>query len=219
MKNRLLSALILLLLFSTYNIQNTFSLSSKIKIQEVIVENNLILDEQMIKKKLSFLYRTNIFLLNTDKIASELKEIDFINSFEIKKLYPDKIKIKVFEKKPIAVIQNKQVKKYFTNSGEIINFIDLKEYNDLPIVFGDKENFLIFYQKLKQVNFPINEVKKFYLFESKRWDLITNNDQVIKLPIKNYESSLNNFIDLKKKPNFQKFKTFDYRIKDQLILK
>ena len=219
MKNRLLSALILLLLFSTYNIQNTFSLSSKIKIQEVIVENNLILDEQMIKKKLSFLYQTNIFLLNTDKIASELKEIDFINSFEIKKLYPDKIKIKVFEKKPIAVIQNKQVKKYFTNSGEIINFIDLKEYNDLPIVFGDKENFLIFYQKLKQVNFPINEVKKFYLFESKRWDLITNNDQVIKLPIKNYESSLNNFISLKKKPNFKKFKTFDYRIKDQLILK
>ena len=219
MKNRLLSALILLLLLSTYNIQNTFSLSSKIKIQEVIVENNLILDEQMIKKKLSFLYRTNIFLLNTDKIASELKGIDFINSFEIKKLYPDKIKIKVFEKKPIAVIQNKQVKKYFTNSGEIINFIDLKEYNDLPIVFGDKENFLIFYQKLKQANFPINEVKKFYLFESKRWDLITNNDQVIKLPIKNYESSLNNFIDLKKKPNFQKFKTFDYRIKDQLILK
>ena len=219
MKNRLLSALILLLLFSTYNIQNTFSLSSKIKIQEVIVENNLILDEQMIKKKLSFLYRTNIFLLNTDKIASELKDIDFINSFEIKKLYPDKIKIKVFEKKPIAVIQNKQVKKYFTNSGEIINFIDLKEYNDLPIVFGDKENFLIFYQKLKQANFPINEVKKFYLFESKRWDLITNNNQVIKLPIKNYESSLNNFIGLKKKPNFQKFKTFDYRIKDQLILK
>lgn len=219
MKNRLLSALILLLLFSTYNIQNTFSLSSKIKIQEVIVENNLILDEQMIKKKLSFLYRTNIFLLNTDKIASELKGIDFINSFEIKKLYPDKIKIKVFEKKPIAVIQNKQVKKYFTNSGEIINFIDLKEYNDLPIVFGDKENFLIFYQKLKQANFPINEVKKFYLFESKRWDLITNNDQVIKLPIKNYESSLSNFIGLKKKPNFQKFKTFDYRIKDQLILK
>ena len=219
MKNRLLSALILLLLFSTYNIQNTFSLSSKIKIQEVIVENNLILDEQMIKKKLSFLYRTNIFLLNNDKIASELKGIDFINSFEIKKLYPDKIKIKVFEKKPIAVIQNKQVKKYFTNSGEIINFIDLKEYNNLPIVFGDKENFLIFYQKLKQANFPINEVKKFYLFESKRWDLITNNDQVIKLPIKNYESSLNNFIGLKKKPNFQKFKTFDYRIKDQLILK
>ena len=52
MKNRLLSALILLLLFSTYNIQNTFSLSSKIKIQEVIVENNLILDD----KKKTFIF-------------------------------------------------------------------------------------------------------------------------------------------------------------------
>ncbi len=219
MKNRLLTALILLLLLSTYNIQNTFSLSSKIKIQEVIVTNNLILDERMIKKKLSFLYQTNIFLLNTNKIASELKGFDFIDSFEIKKLYPNKIRIKIFEKKPIAIIQNKQVKKYFTNLGEIINFIDLKEYNDLPIVFGDKDNFLVFYQKLKQANFPINEVKKFYLFESKRWDLITNNNQVIKLPIQNYELSLKNFIDLKKKSNFQKFRTFDYRIKDQLILK
>ncbi len=219
MKNRLLTALILLLLLSTYNIQNTFSLSSKIKIQEVIVTNNLILDDRMIKKKLSFLYQTNIFLLNTNKIASELKGFDFIDSFEIKKLYPNKIRIKIFEKKPIAIIQNKQVKKYFTNLGEIINFIDLKEYNDLPIVFGDKDNFLVFYQKLKQANFPINEVKKFYLFESKRWDLITNNNQVIKLPIQNYELSLKNFIDLKKKSNFQKFRTFDYRIKDQLILK
>ena len=185
MKNRLLTALILLLLLSTYNIQNTFSLSSKIKIQEVIVTNNLILDDRMIKKKLSFLYQTNIFLLNTNKIASELKGFDFIDSFEIKKLYPNKIRIKIFEKKPIAIIQNKQVKKYFTNLGEIINFIDLKEYNDLPIVFGDKDNFLVFYQKLKQANFPIKEVKKFYLFESKRWDLITNNNQVIKLPIQN----------------------------------
>tara|TARA_E500000178_G_C17012189_1_gene751110 strand:- start:1327 stop:1986 length:660 start_codon:yes stop_codon:yes gene_type:complete len=219
MKNRLLTALILLLLLSTYNIQNTFSLSSKIKIQEVIVTNNLILDDRMIKKKLSFLYQTNIFLLNTNKIASELKGFDFIDSFEIKKLYPNKIRIKIFEKKPIAIIQNKQVKKYFTNLGEIINFIDLKEYNDLPIVFGDKDNFLVFYQKLKQANFPIKEVKKFYLFESKRWDLITNNNQVIKLPIQNYELSLKNFIDLKKKSNFQKFRTFDYRIKDQLILK
>ena len=219
MKNRLLTALILLLLLSTYNIQNTFSLSSKIKIQEVIVTNNLILDERMIKKKLSFLYQTNIFLLNTNKIASELKGFDFIDSFEIKKLYPNKIRIKVFEKKPIAIIQNKQVKKYFTNLGEVINFTDLKEYNDLPIVFGDKDNFFIFYQKLKQANFPINEVKKFYLFESKRWDVITNNNQVIKLPIQNYELSLKNFIDLKKKSNFQKFRTFDYRIKDQLILK
>ena len=61
MKNRLLSALILLLLFSTYNIQNTFSLSSKIKIQEVIVENNLILDEQMIKKKNFHFYIGQIF--------------------------------------------------------------------------------------------------------------------------------------------------------------
>ena len=44
-------------------------------------------------------------------------------------------------------------------------------------------------------------------------------DQTIKLPIKNYQESLKNFKNLRKQSNFNKYKTFDYRIKDQLILK
>ena len=62
-------------------------------------------------------------------------------------------------------------------------------------------------------------IKKFYLFESKRWDIITLENQIIKLPIKNYDLSLKNFIKLKNQTNFRKYKTFDYRINDQLILK
>ena len=72
---------------------------------------------------------------------------------------------------------------------------------------------------LKKINYPLNEIKKFYLFESKRWDIVTKENQTIKLPIKNYEISLQNFINLKDQINFRKYKTFDYRINDQIILK
>ena len=89
----------------------------------------------------------------------------------------------------------------------------------MPIVFGDKKNFQVFYNDLKNINFPISEIKVFYLFESKRWDLVTNNNQTIKLPIKNYIKSLQNFVNLKNQSIFQKYKIFDYRISDQLILK
>ena len=41
-------------------------------------------------------------------IQNKLEEIDIIKSFEIKKVYPNKIKIKIFEKKPIAILQNKK---------------------------------------------------------------------------------------------------------------
>ena len=89
----------------------------------------------------------------------------------------------------------------------------------MPVIFGDQENFGIFYEELLSINFPINEIEKFYFFKSKRWDIVTKNKQIIKLPIDNYEQSLKNFIKVRHLDNFKNFKTFDYRINKQLILK
>ena len=219
MKKRLTIALFLLLLLSTYKIQTNFRLIPNLSIKKIIIENNFIVDEKNIKKKLAFLYNTNLFLLNSKKIKIRLKEIDFIESYEIKKIYPDKIRIRVFEKKPIAVLQHKKNKFFFTSNGGTANFIDSKEFKNLPVVFGDKKSFEIFHKNLTDINFPINEIKKFYLFESKRWDLVTIKNQTIKLPTNNYDQSLLNYLNLKDQTNFLKFKTFDYRIKEQLILK
>ena len=219
MKKRFLVALILLLLLSTYSIQDTFNLNSKFKVSEVIVENNFILEKKKIREKLLYLFNTNLFILNTKKIELMLTEIDMIDSFEIKKIYPNKIKIKIFEKKPVAIIQNKKEKKYYTNKGDVVSFFHSERFDSLPLVFGDKDSFRIFYNELKNISFPIHEIKKFYLYESKRWDLITYKNQTIKLPIENYTQSLISFVDLKNRNNFKKYKIFDYRIKNQLILK
>ena len=61
-------------------------------------------------------------------------------------------------------------------------------------------------------------VKSFYFFDSGRWDLIMYDEKTIKLPIKDYLSSLKNFMISKENSNFNNYKIFDYRIKDQLIL-
>ena len=219
MKNRLLIALVLLLILSSYNLRENFSLSPNIKIDSIIIENASILDTNKIKQDLSFLYQKNLFLLNTQEIKTKISQIDLIESFEIKKIYPNDIIIRVFEKKPIAIIQNKGQKKFFTSKGEVINFLDVKRYKTLPIVFGDEKNFAILLNELNKINFPFRDIKTFYFFKTKRWDLITKQNQTIRLPIKNYRESLKNFISLKDQANFEKYKTFDYRIKDQLILK
>ena len=57
------------------------------------------------------------------------------------------------------------------------------------------------------------------LYESNRWDLETIDNKTIKLSSKNYIKNLKNYLNIKKKNNFKKFKVFDYRINDQLILK
>ena len=219
MKKRFLVAMSLLFLLTTYKTKNNNNIFLKLQIEDVIIENNKIVSNEEIQKNISFVYDTNIFLITSETIEESLKKIEFIESFKIKKIYPNELKIKIFEKKPIAIIQNKQEKKYYTSSGSVINYIKLKEYEALPIVFGDEKKFNIIYNDLKIINFPINEIKKFYLFESKRWDLVTNKNQTIKLPVNNYAQSLENFLNIKEEANLKKFKIFDYRIKNQLILK
>ena len=102
---------------------------------------------------------------------------------------------------------------------EFINYKELADYKNLPLVFGNNKDFKNLYNDLKKINFPLNSISKYYLYESRRWDLETYEKTVIKLPPKNYIISLENFISLKKTNNFDKYKIFDYRINDQLILK
>jgi cell division protein FtsQ len=218
MKKRLIIALALLVLFSTYKSQKIFS-SNKFNVKEIKIENNFILEEEYIKKNLAFIYKSNLIFLNNTQIEEKIKKMDFVESFEIKKIYPDKIKITVYEKKPIAVLQHKREKYYISENIELIKYLDLKNYKDLPVVFGNKENFSKLYKNLKKINFPLDLVTRYYLYESKRWDIETNNQVTIKLPTKNYITALKNYMELRKENNFDKYKVFDYRINGQLILK
>ena len=218
MKNRLIIALGLLILLTTYNPQK-LPFITKFNIKEINIKNNLILNNQEIKKDLAFLYDTNLIFLNNTNIKKILIEKSFVEKFEIKKIYPNKLIIKIFEKTPIAILQYKKEKYYIDKNIDLIDYRDLDIYKNLPVVFGSKENFENLYNVLIKINFPFNLIKKFYLYESKRWDLEILENKIIKLPAKDYVKSLENFMILIKDNSFDKYQSFDYRINNQLILK
>ena len=219
MKKRLIIALTLLLVLSTYHSTKSNNSLFNLKIKEIEVENNFILSSKEVKEELYFLYNKNLLLVKKADIQNELNANSFIESFIIKKIYPSKIKVIVFEKKPIAILHHKKKKFFYTDSSKLVNYIKIDEFKNLPEIFSDKKNFELFYKDLKKINFPLNVVKKFLFFETKRWDLETFDGKVIKLPIKSYTKSLENFLTLKDQDDFKKYKIFDYRIDKQLILK
>ena len=218
MKKSLFGLIILFILLTTYNPKFNFIINSNLYIQKIKVENNSIIEADEIKKKLSFVYKENLFFLNIKDIEENLKSETFIESFSIKKIYPSTLKLIIVEKIPIAILQNKKKKFYISNKGDLINFINIEVYNDLPTVFGNGKNFYSLYQDLQNIEFPLEMIKSFYFFESGRWDLIMHDEKVIKLPINNHLFSLKNFMLSKDNSNFNNYKIFDYRIKDQLIL-
>tara|TARA_B100001559_G_C16452086_1_gene599777 strand:+ start:242 stop:910 length:669 start_codon:yes stop_codon:yes gene_type:complete len=216
----LLVLLLLLIILTTFN-PNYFSTDFQLfKIKNIEIKNLKILNEKKIERLFyNELIGSNLFILNEKKIKKILNDIELIDHVELKKVYPSKLSILVYEKDAIAIINYKKNKFYLSKKGEEITFFNNPILEELPNIFGKQENFLDIYLSLDQLNFPIKEIKSFYHFDIGRWDIILKNDKVIKLPVKNFTTSLKNYMELKKKVNFEKYSIFDYRIKDQLILK
>ena len=218
MKKRLVIALSLLILLTTINSQQIFVIS-KFNLKTIVIKNNLLLKDEEIKNLLNQFYNKNLLFLDNNKIKKALMQNSFIESFDIKKIYPSTLIIRIFEKKPIAILFNKKNKYYLSERIDLIEFKNLPNYQALPYILGNKDDFKIFYNNLKKINFPIDIIEKYTFYETNRWDLKTKNNQIIKLPSKKYTQSLENFLNLKSKNDFEKYQLFDYRISNQLILK
>lgn len=218
MKKRIIIALILLISLTTITSDQKI-IFSIFALKKITIENNSLLKENDIKKSLEPIYDKNLLQLNNKEIKKILLQNSLIDSFKIKKKYPNTLKIEIFEKKPIAILFDKKQKFYISEKIELIDYNMLSIDNNLPYVLGNKDDFKIFYDNLRKIKFPFNSVKKYILYENNRWDLETLNNKTIKLSPQNYKDNLEHYLNLINKKEFKKYNLYDYRIKNQLILK
>ena len=210
----------LFLIFTTYiPSQNINNESLFFSIKEIKVENNQIIDSNEISKELKTLLGKNLLFVDKNIIKTKIDKFNFISRFYVKKIYPGTIKIVVLEKILIGIYLDGMNKFYITDYGDLIDYVELNLYKNLPSVYGKKNNFYVFFKDIKKLDLDIGEIKSFFYFDIGRWDIVYKDGKVIKLPVKNYDKSLINFKLFKNEKNFNKYKIFDYRIKDQLILK
>ncbi len=111
MKKRLTIATLLFILLTTITSQKKIFIDN-FNLRKIEIENNFLLKDNDIKKSLKSIYNKNLLTLNYKEIEQVLMQNSFIDSFDVKKKYPETLKIKVFERKPIAILLNK--KKNFT---------------------------------------------------------------------------------------------------------
>ena len=218
MKNRFIIGATLIILFTTFISEKNFTIKN-FTINEIRFENNKIVSNEELIKDLSFLYNKNIIFLNTLEIKKKLKKNSFIESLQVKKVYPNKLVIKIFEKQPIAIIFHENKKFFLGKKFELIKYKKISAYENLVVINGNEKSFKKLFINLKKTKFPSDLVKKYDLLKVGRWNIELIDGRLIKLPINNYKKSLKNFLKIKSDRNFEKYKIFDYRISNQLILK
>ena len=217
-KRNYLILILILIIFTTYSPRNTLE-TKFLSIEKIILIQDNIKNLNIPYKEFEFLKGKNILSVSQIEFEPVLTKYPLIKEIRIRKIYPHQIEIDVKLKNILGIILNKKNKKLISINYEILNFKNEYNFENLPFIYGGEENFNKIYDILKEVNFPINEIKTYYFFDINRWDLKLHDDKIIKLPNTNAKDSLLNFIENYESDSFNKFKIFDYRIRDELILK
>jgi len=165
----------------------------------------------------NLLYKS-IFVINEEEIIKILEKHNIIQEFNIKKIYPSTLNIKIKPTKLIARVSNNS--QYLVGANG--KLIEDKSNNELlPYIFGEfnSQDFLSFKKNIEKSMWSFSNLKELSFFPSGRWDILTDKDILIKLPQEHIVASLNLSKELINNDNFKDFKFIDLRIKNHLVAK
>ena len=221
---RIILLLVTLIFLTTYT-PNQFDVFSKKKnhffeIQNIEITNNNIISENEITKKLFHIYGKNILFIEGSDLQKPLKSIDFLEKIEVKKKYPNTIIIKVHETKPIAILFKKNDKYLLDSSSNLITLNENMLTDDFPNVFGEgaEQEFINFFNKLENNNFPKQRIKNFYYFQIGRWDLQLSNEQIIKFPSNKTTEAIQQSVELLRHKDFKNYNIIDLRVEGKIVV-
>ena len=202
------------------------TVSEKINYQFSNYEINSLnkVDKNEVMKIINKYLNQSIFLIPLNDISNSLHDLNWVKSVNLSTNLKNKIKVEIFEYKPIGLFFYNNQFFYFSREGKIID----------KYIENINENFIIFYgtQVLKEANdFIISldkvegrhliSIKEAYYINERRWNIKLHNDILINLSEKNIEESVNNYIRLIEKFNnseIDSIKNIDLRNNEKAII-
>ncbi len=159
----------------------------------------------------------NIFFLNKNHIKNFIEINPLVENYKIYKIYPSTLDIKINKTKSLAKINIDGKVSFIGSNGKLSETSSQKL--ELPFIFGKPkvEEFLYFKKIIDESKFSYSDIKNFYFFPSKRWDIELKNNIFIKLPIKNYKNSLDYVSKFLVNKNLEKNLIIDARVNGQII--
>ena len=174
-----------------------------------------------IYNELKIILSKNILLVDKDIFKKVFIKNNLVESFIVKKKYPDSISIDIKEADLLAIISLNYNLFFIGSNGKLIEYdesIALKK--KLPFVFGKPNNldFIKFKKNIDKSIFNYNNIESIYYFINKRWDVKTKQGILIRLPKNNITKKLNLANNIMNSKKFTKNKIIDLRILKRIIV-
>ena len=218
-KSKVIVYIIFLLILSTTS--GKFLKQQKkytLKINNINVFGLTVAKNLELQNDLKDIFYQNIFFLQKEEINKIINKHNIIDQYNIQKVYPSTLNIDIKPAKLLAKISNYN-NLIVGSNGKLIPV----EKNDiiLPYIFGEfnSKKFLDFAKNIELSKFNFTEFKAAYFFPSNRWDILTIDNILIKLPENNVLKSLKKAQMIIASTQFKNKHIIDLRIKGHLIVK
>ena len=175
-------------------------------------------ESKQLKNKIQNLKLKNIFFLNKNKIKNIIELNTLIENYQIFKIYPSNLYIKINKTKLLAKINQSGKIMLLGSNGKLSETISTNQ--QLPFIFGKPkvEEFLNFKIIIDQSKISYDEIENFYFFPSKRWDIELKNKIILKLPNEDIKNTLDYLFEFLNNKNLYSSRIIDARINNQIIL-
>ena len=176
------------------------------------------IESKQLKNKIQNLKLKNIFFLNKNKIKNIIELNTLIENYQIFKIYPSNLYIKINKTKLLAKINQSGKIMLLGSNGKLSETISTNQ--QLPFIFGKPkvEEFLNFKIIIDQSKISYDEIENFYFFPSKRWDIELKNKIILKLPNEDIKNTLDYLFEFLDNKNLYNSRIIDARINNQIIL-
>ena len=161
----------------------------------------------------------NIFFVNKDYLKSILNSNTLVETFQVFKIYPSSLNIKIKKTKFLARLNINGDIFLIGSNGKFTKDFSLSDSEILPFIFGDPniEEFLKIFYIINSSGLRYGDIKNFFFYKSGRVDLEMKDNILIKLPEDNLANVLKNILQLISNEHLKK-KIIDARVSNQIIL-
>ena len=206
--------IVFLILSSTHNSNFKYNNFFNVKKIEVVGLNKT--DNAFLENEFTDLVGSNIFTLNK-KSFELINSVNQIKSYNVKKIYPNQVKVYLESAKAIGFVKNTNELVILGNNGKIIEPETLPK--NIPEVTGTNDMKKIFQtiEIIKKSDFDIGKIKKINFFPSKRIDIELENKKKIRFPINFTIDDLNFGFRVINDEKFNQSKIIDLRVPSKVI--
>jgi len=161
--------------------------------------------------------------VDVDEARARLEALPWVKSAEVRRIWPDRIYVRVTERKPVAIWQNGGELAVIDADGHAISGEDVTRFTTLPLVVGkgaESAAAALFELLAKQPQLR-DHVKAAVRVGERRWNLRLDNGVEVRLPEEGAEAALAELVRLAREQDIlsRDIKAIDLRFPDRLIVK